>query len=450
MATFAGVQPHPAILRAVERSRFRVTAGDVASGTGLDLWRVERELLALAAAAGGHLQVADDGEMAYVFPSNLRAIRLGRVWWRWLREGRRRAWVIVFTVIRFSFGVVLMGLIIAVMLALAVAVLAVSKSGSAGNSDRGSYSLFRLFPSDAWIWIHPDPPRRRRDSRGGSARGRQGDGAGKNYNFFEAIFSFLFGDGNPNADLEDKRWRAIAAVIRRQRGVIISEQLAPFLDPVRPGAIQEEDVLPTLLRFNGQPHVSPDGDLVYAFPDLQVTAQEPPGDSTSRSQTSGGEVAPCLREDPWPFSRATPAQQATAGLLGGVLLALSISLQHYVGLYAAVFLGWQGWFSGLAQVGIAYSSAYLLLPVVRYLWLSRRNTRLQARNAWRRERARALQQGSPVMERKVAYASKHVRERRVDANDLTYSTERDLMTQEVENPDKVDAEWRRRLNLSQS
>jgi hypothetical protein len=185
----------------------------------LDLWRVERELLALAAAAGGHLQVADEGEMAYVFPRNLLAICLGRVWRLRLRQGWRRAWAIVFTLIRFSFGTVLMGLIIAAMLLL---------------------------------------------------------------------------------------------------------------------------------------------------------------------------------------------------------------------------------------VGIAYSSADLLLPCLRDLWLLRRNNRLQMRNAWRRERARALQQGSPRVERKVARASRQARERRLEATDLACSTEQDLMTQEVENPDKVDAEWRRRLNFSQS
>jgi hypothetical protein len=336
------------------------------------------------------------------------------------------------------------------MLALAVAILTVSKSGSGGNSDRGLRTSFRFFPLDARIWFDRDPSRRRRDSRAKSGRGRQREVAGENYNFLEAIFSFLFGDGNPNADLEETRWRAIASVIRRQRGVIISEQLAPFLDPAKPGAIQEEEVLPALLRFNGQPHVSPDGDLVYAFPDLQVTAQERPDDSASRSEAHGGEALPHLCEEPWPFSRATPAQQCTAGVLGGVLLVLSISLQHYVGLHAAVLAGWHGWFSALALVGIAYSSAYLLLPCVRYLWLLRRNHRLQMRNAWRRERARVLQQGSPMVKRKVAHASRQARERRLDATDLAYSTERDLMTQEVENPDKVDAEWQRRLNRSQS
>ena len=72
----------------------------------------------------------------------------------------------------------------------------------------------------------------------------------------------------------------------------------------------------------------------------------------------------------------------------------------------------------LLLVGIAYSSADLLLPCLRDLWLLRRNNRLQMRNAWRRERARALQQGSPRVERKVARASRQARERRLEATDL--------------------------------
>lgn len=34
--------------------------------------------------------------------------------------------------------------------------------------------------------------------------------AGQGMNFLEAIFSFVFGDGNPNESYEDRRWRLVS------------------------------------------------------------------------------------------------------------------------------------------------------------------------------------------------------------------------------------------------
>ncbi len=35
---------------------------------------------------------------------------------------------------------------------------------------------------------------------------------GQGMNFLEAIFSFVFGDGNPNESYEDRRWRLVSSV----------------------------------------------------------------------------------------------------------------------------------------------------------------------------------------------------------------------------------------------
>lgn len=36
--------------------------------------------------------------------------------------------------------------------------------------------------------------------------------AGQGMNFLEAIFSFVFGDGDPNESYEDRRWRLVSVV----------------------------------------------------------------------------------------------------------------------------------------------------------------------------------------------------------------------------------------------
>ena len=48
--------------------------------------------------------------------------------------------------------------------------------------------------------------------------------------FIESVFAFVFGRGDPNDALEMRRWRAVSALLRVNRGVVFAEQVAPFLD----------------------------------------------------------------------------------------------------------------------------------------------------------------------------------------------------------------------------
>jgi hypothetical protein len=77
---------------------------------------------------------------------------------------------------------------------------------------------------------------------------------------FLQVFSFVFGDGDPNADREEYRWKEIGKFIAQKGGVVTAEELAPFLDPPRvdersEGMEDESYVLPALQRFDGTPEV---------------------------------------------------------------------------------------------------------------------------------------------------------------------------------------------------
>jgi hypothetical protein len=463
--------PNPAIARAVEQRDYRVTVGDVATTVGLDVRLAEQGLMVLAAEVGGHLQVAEDGEIAYVFPRRFRAILRNRFWRVRLQEQWQRVWGVLFYLIRISFGIVLIGLIVAVLVALAVAIAVVSLSdrdgdsgGSSGNSRGGPVWIPNVWIGDWFWWFAPDPVPARRQR---STQHRQTPNRNKSdrssvdqddLNFLEAVFSFLFGDGNPNADLEERRWQAIAIAIRHHRGVITAEQLAPYLDDF-PGDPEDEDyVLPALVRFNGQPQVSPEGDLVYCFPELQVTAQEAGKtgnrqirDSTGEPARHPAETPPAfLQEQRWIFSQASTGQKIAAGALGGVLLILAAMLGSFVGSNGAELaeLGLSGLLAGLATVSIGYSAAYLLIPLGRFFWLQRHNRRLEERNRDRQDRAIQLQAGSPTLDRKLAYAQQFARQNVIDANDLAYSTDQDLILQEFAKLDKTDTGQQRRLDES--
>ena len=54
---------------------------------------------------------------------------------------------------------------------------------------------------------------------------------GEPMNFLEGIFSFVFGDGDQNYDLDDRRWSLVGDVIKANRGVVTCEQklrIAPW------------------------------------------------------------------------------------------------------------------------------------------------------------------------------------------------------------------------------
>ena len=73
----------------------------------------------------------------------------------------------------------------------------------------------------------------------------------RDMNFFEAVFSFVFGDGDPNRDFEQRRWALVGLAIQKNNGVVTAEQLAPFLerDEDSRGTDDESFVLPALTRF---------------------------------------------------------------------------------------------------------------------------------------------------------------------------------------------------------
>ncbi|QKD83654.1 hypothetical protein HPC62_16925 [Thermoleptolyngbya sichuanensis A183] len=423
------------LMKAVERLNYRVTAGDLASLAGLDVKRAEQGLLALASEAGGHMQVSDAGDIAYVFPRNFRQVLQNKYFRLRLQAWWSKVWRVMFYLIRISFGIALVASIVLIAIAIIAAMLALS--AAQGDNDRdfdggGMVMLPRMWIGPDWYWIFlPDTDRRHRREQAENASDPKNQ-----MSFLESVFSFLFGDGNPNANLEERRWRAIANVIRNQRGVVVAEQVTPYLDQINTATTDLEDyMLPVLTRFNGRPEVSPTGELVYHFPELQVTAQ----------QQNRLSVAAYLKELPWRFSQATSGQLMMAAGLGVVNIVGALMLGSLLRGGAASLGGIVGLVGGIYGLLLAYAAGFLIVPLVRYLWIQGRNKAIAARNEMRQRRAEALNRLGPKIQEKLAFAQQFALESVVDEANLAYSTQEDLTPQELAQVDKIDAEWRRRL-----
>lgn len=427
--------PNPAIMQAVEQLGYRVTVGDVASLAGLNVNLAQQGLLALATDTGGHLQVAESGEIAYLFPKNFRTTLRNKFWRLRLREWWQKVWKVLFYLIRISFGIILLVSIALLTISIFIILSSMNKDGDSRSDRSGSGGGMIYMPyfwiGPDWFWVfYPDYDTRYQQRR---QEARQ-------LNFFEAVFSFLFGDGNPNANLEDKRFSIIAAVIRNHRGAVVAEQIAPYLDDIGEGYAREyEDyMLPVLTRFNGQPAVSPEGQIVYHFPELQVTAAK----SHPRS------VPDYLEELKYRFSTASSGQIMLSAGLGALNFVGLLVLGRLLADGAVRIGGIVAFVQGIYWLLFGYGIAFLLVPLVRYFWNGWRNGKIGDRNQKRLARARQLASADPSLQQKIAYARQFAAETVVTQDDLAYTTETDLLQQEAERSAQIDAEWRRRLSGS--
>lgn len=431
-----------AVMKAVEAQDYRVTVGDVATQAGLDLAIAQQGLIALAADTQAHLQVAESGEIAYEFPRNFRTILRNKYWRIRLQELAARVWGVVFYLIRISFGIVLLLSLVIIVVAIAILLMAASSQRDDNDGGGGLIVLPHFWIGDLFWFFSYDYGYGydRRRSRQSYSRSRTNDNG---LNFLEAVFSFLFGDGDPNADLEERRWQTIGAVIQNSGGAIAAEQVAPYMDPSGDqlaNAEEDDYILPVLSRFNGIPEVSSKGNIIYHFPELQVTARD-------RTRVP---VAAYLKERPQPFTQAKGGQRTAAiglgiaNFVGALWLGSLLQDQAMV----AEIGGFIAFVSSIYWLLLGYGIAFLGIPAIRYLWVNYKNRQINRRNTLRQRSAIALNQADSDVQDKIAFAQQFANQTVLNRDNLAYTTEKDLTEQEFEQREKLDAEWQRRLDAT--
>ncbi len=424
------MNPNPQLMTAVEQLGYRVTCGDVATHVGIHLEEARAGLLALANQTGGHLAVTDTGEVIYALPQDFRQVLLRKYVRLQFQEWLARIWAVVFYLIKISFGILLIASISVVYLTILAITLAAIFSDSGGSDCGGSCVLdicncgtsssssnvttASTSNSTPLSQIHKQPPTE--PIRAKTQR--------KQLNFLEAVFSVLFGDGNPNADLEQRRWSYIGNLIHRQQGAVIGEQIAPYLDNVGESVKvakfgndgnYENYMLPVLTKFNGIPEVSPTGQLVYHFPDLQTTLKDTPGQVMRVPQV--------LRERKWKFSKATPTQTNWSIALGiGNLVGIAILAMMLSGSGGSLV-------AGMLTILAVYGIGLVTIPACRYFWVKYQNGQVQNRNFYRQQQVRLLQQ-SDLIQEKLDYAKQFAKQHRITDRDIIYTTEEDALEQD--------------------
>ena len=340
------------LIEAFRKRRGEATTADVVALTGLPLERVKAELPAVSDEYGARLRVTESGEILWSFPRGFRSRYRGlgpslKRFWKAFKKGAAetgkflfKAWIVV----------MLVGYFVLFLLLALLAFLASIAAQSSGRSDSrdsrggglgGAFLTGRLLETMINIWFYSEvfkDPRQRSWEANMRAQKRR-----ERRPLHHAVFSFVFGEPDPNANWDETERRAVVAWLQANKGIVTMPEFRALtgLSP-----IEAEDRITTYLRdYGGEPSVSDNGTILFSFPELLRRM-----DRADRSQ--GGSI-PMQRIRPFTGNKGN-ANLWFGGinlvnlLFGGYFLAGSLA-QHpllpaiYGGRFATKLVTTGGW-----------------------------------------------------------------------------------------------------------
>ncbi|ESQ40303.1 hypothetical protein EUTSA_v10013253mg [Eutrema salsugineum] len=424
-------------MEAVDECGRRVTVGDVASRAGLKVTEAQKALQAIAADTDGFLEVSDEGDVLYVFPRDYRSKLATKSLRIQIEPFLEKAKGAVDYLTRVSFGTALIASIVIVYTTIIVLLSSRSEDDNRQRRrGRGYDSGFNFFinPVDLFWYWDPNYYSRRR------AR----EDEGKGMNFIESVFSFVFGDGDPNEGTEEERWQMIGRYITSRGGVVAADELAPYLDvpSSKSDTSDESYILPVLLRFDGQPELDEEGNILYRFPSLQRTAS-----GSSRKKEYVGkwfdwvaDMEKFFKERKWQFSKTSSSERAMVVGLGAVNLFGVIVLNAMLKEMAVTPSGFLTFVKNIYPLLQVYAGSFFAIPLVRWFSVKRKNDQIENRNKARLQFARALESPDIALRRKLLSARDMAQNTVIGKERIVYSTDRDMLEQDYEAD-----EWDRRF-----
>lgn len=277
--------PSKKVIDAIEKSKGPVLASDLATSAGISLTQARKDLTTLASLTQGDIAVSSDGDLIYTFPNDVNSVlSANSAKFRAMTTWKEKIFPPLFYATKVGFGVVLLVSLFAIFSS--IFFIMTSGGGTRDDDDRrddrrgggmpmgfggfwgpSPFDFFYYRPYYSRYYYTPGESRSRRDQ----------DEMG----FLESVFSYVFGDGDPNGDVEERRLALVGEMIRQNGGAVTAEQLAPFCDdapmPLDNGEeerayVDESFVLPIVTQLDGEPQVTEEGDIVYIFPELMKTS----------------------------------------------------------------------------------------------------------------------------------------------------------------------------------
>ena len=355
-----------ALVAALRKLRGRATIGDVVSATGLPPFETEAALKRLLETRRGHLEVSDSGELLYSFDPKLlardsqdAAARFRKAAWSAFKAAFK-VWTAVMLVAYFVLFVI-------IIIAMLTAARDRNGGGRRGGFDLGDmFFLHLLMGGRGWnrgslYYGHRHTRRLPKEAQPP---------------FYKKVFAFIFGpeEAKPTRLQKD---RSVLQLIRARKGLLTAAELVehtglPLLEA-------QEEMGRLMGAYEGDPHVSDTGEVVYAFPGLLKSAH-------GRVRAREPKPAWLRLEYPKLLTGNNKKSNAIIGTMNGFnLLAGTV-----FGIAPAVEVAVSGagavdplFFWGLGIVPVVYSACFFAIPLLRSPGLAHENEKRRQRNARR-------------------------------------------------------------------
>jgi hypothetical protein len=401
------------VIAAIHLLNDKATVADVVTRTGFSQDVVQRLLNQVAADTLGQICVSGSGDIFYQFAANFESKYESNSLSSAINAFSAKVLEALLLLFRVSFGLALIvSLTVIVLIFIPFAAYFRMMGGWSNRKDDKKVVINFDFLSK----LHIDRNTLKTLIFWNNNQGKKG-GSNSDHNATPNLllncFAFLFGDGDPNWELDEKRWQLIAQTIQQNNFAVTAEQLAPFTE--KSG---DDAVLPVLVRFNGKPEVTEAGDIVYVFDSLQ---------SFSLSKTEKTQPAESyLRESHWLFS-SLPSDQLIPVLLiaGANIFGAALLYQVVAGIgLMKMELG------QLVKVLLGYAAFFLYCPLLRAGVNFGRNQVIDARNEERHQLALNVETPDSALISKLQAAQRfQIAPRLFNRADIIYDTDDEMLNQ---------------------
>jgi len=250
------------VVNSLKKRSKGATAADICAATALPLSTVRDILPKAADEYSGHLRVTESGEILYYFPSGFTSRYRGPASSinRFILKVAGGVKAVSTFLFKAWIMIMLIGYFLLFMaLALASVVLASAGDNRGRRSSSSSFGLFNII----WrLWFFSEITK----PRYGNARNVNYQYQQKKHPMHKAIFSFVFGEEDPNKNFSEKQDRAIILYIQENNGVISLPEFMAFTGSNSMEAGQ--NILSFCSKYNGSPEVTDEGTIVYRFDEL--------------------------------------------------------------------------------------------------------------------------------------------------------------------------------------
>lgn len=314
----------------------------------------------------GHLAVSDSGELLYEFDENLIVrgtepvlARVKRTATDLFTKGFKATIVIVLVV----YFLVFVALVIAALLANRNSS---SRGGGLLGGRRGrGHGHFHF--GNFWLWYYIWTPRWRLGRPYYGHRWESSLAKEDRPPFYKKVFAFVFGPDKPKPT-QKQLDRSTIRLIRARNGVITTAELVEHTALTFPEA---EDEMGRLLgAYDGEAAVSPDGELVYAFPGLMLSAHD--------AKVREPNPAWLRLEHKQELTGNTASSNAIVAGMNGFTLVAAATAPWFI--FPRLGIGGPAAFVGLVLIPLVFSVVFYGVPFLRMWGVTRENKRRDKQN----------------------------------------------------------------------